>query len=355
MGLVGVEHPSVDRAVLVPFTKVAAGILRFSDVDVVGACDYRDHRVGKKTTEVVGEDVEELEIRPFEELGELLEEAEWLIWTKEVFDEDEHYLRWREAIDLAVTKGVNVYNMGRLHMVSQDPNWRLEAHKRGVEYFDASDPELYLEYLEYGIRAREEGIDAEVVTVVGTGRRTGKFTTLNVTRKVLEEEGVDVRSVGTEPSSLLVGCEAMVIPQVLPMGHAAGTVYGAVKRLDEEYEPDVILVGSQTGVTADPLEVGTGRGGALASLTILLGSDPDKMILATRPELKDRLQDAAEVATLLTGARIQFVSVNGKDLSESEVRRFCREVESELGYPAADPLKMPEEFRELVLDLIPPG
>jgi len=349
-----VEHPSVDKAVLVPFTKVAAGILRFSDIEIVGVCDYRDERVGKKTTEVAGEDVEELEIRPLEDLEELLEEAEWLIWTKEVFDEDEHYLRWREVIDLAVTKGVNVYNMGRLHMVSQDPNWRLEAHKRGVEYFDASDPELYLQYLEYGMRAREEGIDAEVVSIVGTGRRTGKFTTLNVIRETMEKEGVDVRSVGTEPSSLLTGCEAMVIPQVLPMAHAAGTVYGAVKKLDEEYEPDVILVGAQTGVTADPLEVGTGRGGALAALTILLGSDPDKMVLATRPELRDKIQDAAEVATMLTGARVQFISVNGKGHSESEVRRFCREIEAEFGYPAADPLRMREEFEELVLDLLVP-
>ncbi|WP_456455357.1 DUF1611 domain-containing protein [Methanopyrus sp.] len=349
------EHPEVTRAVMVPFTKVAAGILRFADIEIVGICDYRDRKVGKTTKELVGDDVPEFEIRPIEDLGELLEEAEWLIWTKEVFDEDVHYLKWREAVDEAVVKGVNVYNMGRLHMVAQDPNWRLEAHKRGVQYFDTSDPELYLEYLHYGMKAREEGVNADVVSIVGTGRRTGKFTTLNTARRILEEEGINVRSVGTEPSSLLTGSEAMVIPQVLPMAHAAGTVYGAVKKLDEEYEPDLILVGAQTGITADPLEVGTGRGGSLAALTILLGSDPDRVVVTTRPELLNELQDVVEVVTLLTGARVQFVSVNGKDYSEEEVHEVCERIEDEFGLPAADPIKMEEEFSDLVLDLIAPG
>jgi len=348
------EHPEVDKVVLVPFTKVTAGILMFSDVEVVGVCDYRDDKVGRSTSKLVEGDVPDLEIHHVDDLPEVLEDAEWLVWTKEVFDRDVHYEIWSRVIDTAILEGVNVYNMGRLHMFREDESKRLEAAKRGLRYFDASDPELHLKLMPYGVKAREEGVNADVVAVIGAARRTGKFTTLNTIREILEEEGVKVGTVGTEPSSMLVGLDAMVIPQVIPLAHAAPTILGAVKYVDEKKEPDVILVGSQTGITADPLEVGTGRGGCICSITILTGCAPDLLVAATRPDTLDELREAIEVAQTLTGARVQFVSVNGKGYDEEDVRKICERIEDELGYPAADPVKMREEFEELVIDLLKP-
>ena len=70
------------------------------------------------------------------------------------------------------------------------------------------------------------------------------------------------------------------VPQTIETCHSASTIFGAVKKLDLENN-DLIIVSSQTGIFSDSLEVGTGRGGGLISISVLFGSKPDFSILAS--------------------------------------------------------------------------
>ncbi|HIP84377.1 MAG TPA: DUF1611 domain-containing protein [Methanothermococcus okinawensis] len=306
--------------------KVSAGLERFSSIEIVG---YH-----------------------FEDRGYVDKDYDTFIWTKEILDPSEIEV-WERTIVEEMGKGKNVYNMARLYRVADKDELISTAEEYGVKYFDSSDPQAFQRYRDYA-RLGLEGIDGKIITVMGTGRRSGKFTTSLILKRELSRY-LDVGCVGTEPHSKLCNMEEMVIPQVIPLCHVPSTIFGAIKKVDLKGR-DVIVVSSQTGVFSDPLEVGTGRGGGVTSLSILYGSKPDYIILASDTLDVGEIERHIKVLESLSNRRVIGVTVNGskfKDL-DNGYREALDRISRSLDIPVVDMIRgiYLEEFIEDILHML---
>ncbi|MBW9221865.1 DUF1611 domain-containing protein [Methanothermococcus sp. SCGC AD-155-C09] len=266
-------------------------------------------------------------------------EYDTFIWTKEILTPSEVKL-WEKSIIDEIERGKNIYNMARLYMVSHNKKLSSLADRYGIEYFDCSDPNAFDKYREYA-KLGLKGIEAKIITIMGTGRKCGKFTTSLFLRNELSKY-LKVGTVGTEPHSKLCGIDEMVIPQVIPICHVASTLYGAIKKVDLNNK-DLIIVSSQTGVFSDPLEVGTGRGGGVVSLSILQGSKPDYIILASNTLNTMEIERNIRAIEILSNKRVIGITINGKYAGEAysneDYRDILNNISEEFNMPVADVIR----------------
>ncbi|GBF36110.1 hypothetical protein MHHB_P0335 [Methanofervidicoccus abyssi] len=298
--------------------KVSEGLERFSNIKIVG---YH-----------------------FEDEKYLEEDYDTFIWTKEILEPSE-IKTWEETILKEMEKGKNIYNMARLYRIADNHRLVFTAEEYGIEYFDSSDPQAFQRYIYYAKLGLEK-IRGKVITVMGTGRKSGKFTTSLILKRELGRY-FEVGGVGTEPHSKLCNMEEMVIPQVIPLCHVASTIFGAIKKVDLK-DKDVILVSSQTGIFSDPLEVGTGRGGGVVSLSILYGSKPDYIILASNTLNVEEIERHIKVLEMLSNKKVIGITINGrrfKNLGEN-YREILDKISKRLNIPVVDVVKRTylEEF-----------
>ena len=304
--------------------KVSEGLERFSNIKIVG---------------YLGDEKYE-------------EDYDTFIWTKEILEPSEVKV-WEETILKEMERGKNIYNMARLYRITDNHRLVSTAEEYGVEYFDSSDPQAFQRYIDYA-KLGLEGIEGRIITVMGTGRKSGKFTTSLILKRELSR-CFKVGCVGTEPHSKLCNMEEMIIPQVIPLCHVASTIFGAIKKVDLEGK-DIIIVSSQTGIFSDPLEVGTGRGGGVVSLSILYGSKPDYIILASNTLNVKEIERHIKVLELVSNGKVIGITVNGrrfKNLGEG-YREVLDRISKKLNIPVVDVVKgiHLEEFIEDIHGII---
>ena len=122
----------------------------------------------------------------------------------------------------------------------------------------------------------------------------------------------------------------------------ASTLYGAIKKVDLNNK-DLIIVSSQTGVFSDPLEVGTGRGGGVVSLSILQGSKPDYIILASNTLNTMEIERNIRAIEILSGKRVIGITINGKYAGETynneDYRDILNNISEKFNIPVADVIR----------------
>jgi uncharacterized NAD-dependent epimerase/dehydratase family protein len=259
------------------------------------------------------------------------------IWTKEILEPSEVEI-WKETIIHEMKKGKNIYNMARLYRINDYREFLHIAKRYNIEFFDCSNPNSFddfKKYAEMGIN----GIKSKVITIMGTSRRSGKFTTSMVLKRELEKY-FEIGTVGTEPQAKLCSIDEMVIPQLIPTCHVASTIFGAVKKVDLKNK-DLIIVSGQTGIFSNPLEVGTGRGGGVISLSILLGSKPDYIILASNTVDIEDIKRNINIIELLSGKKVIGITINSKNLNlnEKDFKDLLNDISYKLNIPVADVVK----------------
>jgi uncharacterized NAD-dependent epimerase/dehydratase family protein len=239
------------------------------------------------------------------------------------------------SIKKEMENGKNIYNMARLYRISDCKYLKEYAENNNVEYFDCSNPYRFEELREYAENGLN-GIDSTVITIMGTGRQSGKFTTSMILKKNLEKY-FKIGTVGTEPQSKICGNDEMVIPQPIPSCHVASTILGAVKKVDMN-DKDVIIVSGQTGIFSNPLEVGTGRGGGIISLSILFGSKPDYVILASNTADINQIKKNIKAIEFLSESKVVGITLNNKNLNlnEEKLKKLSINIFSELNIPVAN-------------------
>ncbi|MBA2858787.1 putative NAD-dependent epimerase/dehydratase family protein [Methanococcus maripaludis] len=257
------------------------------------------------------------------------------IWTKEILGPDDVKI-WKETIEEEIKKGNNIYNMARLCRVGENDYLKELASKYNVKYYDSSDPKKYDELQVYA-KTGLDGVNTKVMTIMGTSRQSGKFTTCMILKKELEKR-INIGIVGTEPQSLICGIDEMVVPQTIETCHCASTIFGAVKKLDTKNR-DLIIVSSQTGIFADTLEVGTGRGGGLISIAVLFGSKPDFTILASDSQDLEIIKKNISAIELLSGKPVIAVTLNSRCMNEENLEESIEKMSKELAIPVVDVLK----------------
>ncbi|ABR55293.1 H+-transporting two-sector ATPase, A subunit [Methanococcus vannielii SB] len=263
------------------------------------------------------------------------ENYDTFIWTKEILSEKE-VLTWKKTIENEIIIGKNIYNMARLSRISDDFELMNLALKHGVNCFDSSNPNKFEEVKEYA-KIGLNTVNAKILTIMGTSRQSGKFTTCMVLKRELEKK-FNIGIIGTEPQSLLCGIDEMIIPQTIETCHSASTIFGAVKKLDLE-KKDLIIVSSQTGIFSDNLEVGTGRGGGLISITVLFGSKPDFTILASDTDNLEVIKKNISAIELLSGKPVIGITLNLKNRESENLKNSIKKLENEFNLPVSDVLK----------------
>jgi uncharacterized NAD-dependent epimerase/dehydratase family protein len=165
------------------------------------------------------------------------------------------------------------------------------------------------------------------------------------------DDGYKVGLIGTEPYSLLAGADDMVIPQVLPTWASAQSIYGAIRKLDKDKDLDVIIVGSQTGLSA-PVIDSQGRAGAIGSAVITLGSQPDFLVMACSYDKLQELPTAIKLNELLTSKKVICVTFNRYNLSDDETLKSLEWIEKETGLPACDVLTQEDKLKNVVISYL---
>ncbi len=278
-------------------------------------------------------------------------DADMLLWTREVFEAEDDYRLWREIILAAVEKGKNIYNMAKLPRIEAEPAIVKAISEKGVKYWSASDHALSMGEVDIFGPYPDLKIKAKVVTLLGTGRRCGKFTTTKLLRTRLTDAGIKAAELATEPYGLLTGADYMIIPHVMPMWRSAPAIKNGLLHLDRTLEPDVILVSSQSGFRADP-HTAPGRCGGVVAYAIAAASAPDVAVLCTTFESIPSVTGEIRSIEFLLDCPVLGVSVKGRGHTDEEIDGVLRELHKATDLPAFDPVRSPEGVDSLVRAIV---
>lgn len=205
---------------------------------------------------------------------------------------------------------------------------------------------------------------APVLGVFGTTSKQGKYTLQMELRRRLLRDRYRVEQIGTEPSAQLFNMEAY------PFGYDADSeeVFTGMDKIEklnalihemDLREPDIILVGSQSG-TVPMLYDNIGQF-PLAQLVFLLGTLPDGVILCVNfnEEISyirrtvDTIQGLAESKIIAFGIYPkyykngwQFANAHQSHATEEQLQKYVRVLEDEFGV-AAFPLNAQENYEQL--------
>lgn len=274
-------------------------------------------------------------------------EADTLLWTREVFETKADYDWWHKVLWQAAEHGKHIYNLARLVRVQDDEALLNHVTAKGVKYWNASNHALDMGEVEPYGEMLPSRTKAVVISVVGTERRCGKFTTTQVIRARLRHAGLTIAEIATEPYGLLTGASYVIIPQVFPMWKATPAVRKIVRHLDETMQPDVILVSSQSGIRATALDA-AGRCGGVVAYTIALGAVPDACVLCSSFKSVPLVPEERHFVEFLLQRPVIGVAVKCKDIEPSVSKNVIHRLKQELKLPVFDPICNPDTTQELI-------
>ncbi|MGZ4107630.1 MAG: S8 family serine peptidase [Tumebacillaceae bacterium] len=276
---------AINKAVVFPFNKEMHSIARFQDLltfDLHAICDTKySGQVGQPISKILRTSV------PNDVTVENIDNLDWnddfdtfVLGHVELLSEKIGVNFIEMILEKCIEHGKNVYCFDGLsryeELVSQ-------ANERGIKIFY---PQVDMSDVPVNRFGKLRKIGKPVLGVFGTSSRQGKFTLqMNLRRKFLRD-GYGVGQLGTEPSALLYGFQ-----EVYPMGYNSTVQvhsYQAVQVLNEmmgrieDTNPDIILVGSQSGTV--PYETGNLSRFTFPAIDFVLGTQPDAYILCANLE-----------------------------------------------------------------------
>lgn len=237
-------------------------------------------------------------------------------------------------------------------------------HKKNVYCFDAYEVEslrplfvkenLKLECAEDYIKHDNYGklyqLKTPVLAVLGTGKKQGKFTLQMQIMKLLRENKIRVGVLGTEPNSVLFGCDAMI-----PIGYDAliNSYSGQyiIEACNEQmHNVDVkgfqlILTGGQSGFL--PHFKFNSNHININQISFIYGIQPDGIILVVNyRDSIDYIKKSINALQVISSAKVFLLGMYAFDveydninyamkrrLTEEEIKNKCCTVKKELGIP----------------------
>lgn len=339
------------------FDQNAHAMLRFGrNIEILGIYDERKELQGVDAGSFLG--IGELGLKISGNFEELLKEhakdADMLVTTGEglYFTKKSNVEEWKKHIAEAIRAGLDIYTMSKIFYGEKAAELRKLAEKCGVKFIEASQPNAFEKYEKYALLAEKEGIKTRVVNFTGTSMNSGKMTAMLTVRNLLEKKGQKVGVLGTEPCSSFVGADEQVVPEVLPTMRGAHAVFGAIKKIEIEKKPDIILVGNQTGLRANATDVKKARAGAIVAWQILLGSKPQKIVLCSKWNNIAEIVPHLELIKNSTNARVVALVINGFGCKREKLLKIIEDVEKEFGILTLDVISTPEKLRALLNSLI---
>lgn len=334
------------------FDQNAHAMLRFGkDIEILGIYDERKKLQGIDAGSFLGIGKIGLKISGnFEELlKEYGRDADMLVTTGEglYFTKESNVKEWKRHIAEAIEAGLDIYTMSKIFYGEKTADLKKLAEKYGVKFIEASQPNAFEKYEKYALLAEKEGIKTQVVTFTGTSMNSGKMTAMLTARDLLEERGLKVGVLGTEPCSVFVGADEQVVPEVLPTVRGAHTIFGAIKKIEIEKKPAIILVGNQTGLRANATDVKKARAGAIVAWQILLGSKPQKIVLCSKWNNIKEITPHLNLIKNSINAEVVALVINGFGCRRKRLLQIVKEVEQKYEILTLDVISTPEKLEKL--------
>lgn len=232
-----------------------------------------------------------------------------------------------ESFDTFVIGHLRELNMLLGKNIKKDLLEKCLAHGKHVYSYDTEDLEEYRKrFEERGLRL-ESPEDYEldnpvgklyqfrtpVLAVLGTSKKQGKFTLQMQLHRVMRENGAKLGHLGTEPNSLLLGCD-----EVLPLGYDAKLshyrgedIIELVNRkmhvLDKK-DFDMILVGGQSGfypyLKYDTSNIN------MSQTAFLYATCPDGVILCVNfTDPLDYIEQTIKAIEAISGSKVFLLSL----------------------------------------------
>jgi uncharacterized NAD-dependent epimerase/dehydratase family protein len=184
----------------------------------------------------------------------------------------------KQLIEKAIENNKNIYSFDSLNEYKNIVNNRVNSSKiywPKVDKYDLPENRLGKLYIP----------SKPVLGILGTSSKQGKFTLQLTLRKKFLELGYKVGQIGSEPSSLLYSFDS-----VYPMGYNSSVYikeFESITYLNnlinsiEKKDPDIIIVGSQSGTI--PYYMGNIVQYPIAQINFILGTQPNAVILCVNP------------------------------------------------------------------------
>lgn len=275
----------IQRAVLFPFNKEMHSIARYQDLltfDVHGVYDTKySGQVGQPISKLLRGEVEhDHTVQNFDTLDWSGDFDAVILGHVDLISQTIGSDMLERVVELCIEHRKNIYCFDGLEPYSELVQ---RAEAAGIQIFNPGIGQHDIPPNRFG-KLRKVG--KPILGIFGTSSRQGKFTLQLQLRRRLLRDGYTIGQLGTEPSALLYGFDA-----VYPMGYGSTVKVGgyqAVQVLNdmmgriEDRDPDLIIVGSQSGTV--PYDIGHLSQYSFPALDFLLGTSPDSYILCVNQE-----------------------------------------------------------------------
>lgn len=334
------------------FDQNAHGIVRFSNHEIVAIYDERPWFNGKNVKELLNVDKDITITNNFDEA--LKNKADMMVTTGEglYFMNPEKLQDWKKNVKKAIKHKLSIYNMSKILYGDKTEEFKRLAKENNVKFEEASETFGFKKFFKFAMKGLEEPIKTPVINFTGTSMNSGKITAMFVIKQKLESRGKKVGVVGTEPSSIFMGADEQVIPEVYPTLKAVSSIFGAIKKIEIEKKPDYILVGNQTGLRASVFDFREARAGAIVAWEILLGSNPDKIVLCSKWNNTTEIESHLELIKNSIGKKVIALIINGNGGNKKEVLKTIEKTEKKFNIKTVDIFLTPEKIDKLVDTII---
>ena len=321
--------------------KTAVGLLRYGDRTVRALVDRE--RTGQRVHDALP-DVQDAPI--VASMADAPEVDALVIGISPIggeFDES-----WRADVRTALERGCDVYS-GLHDFLADDAEFARLAAEHDAELHDLRKPPEDLTVA----AGTAGGVDATVVTTVGTDCSTGKMTASFEIRDAARERGLDAAVVPTGQTGIAISGWGIVVDRVI-----ADYAAGAVERLVEEAQAADLLVVEGQGALAHPAYSGV-------TTSILHGSAPDALVMCHEagreavhgyesfdiPPLSEYVDIYERLAAPISDASVVAGMLNTRHLDDSEAADAEAEYGEAIDAPATDPVRhgVPDEVLDAIL------
>jgi len=338
------------------FDQNAHGIVRFSDHEIIGVYDERPELNGKSVKELLNVDKNIVLTNDFDKAldNAVQKNADLMITTGEglYFTKPNNVADWKKNITKAIENNLNIYNLSKILYGDKTKDLKELAKKHKVKFDEASDTHGYEQFFDYALKGVDEPVKTPIINFTGTSMNSGKITAMFIIKQKLEKKGKKISVIGTEPSSIFMGADEQVIPEVYPTLKATSAIFGAIKKVELEKKPDLILVGNQTGLKASVHDFKEARAGAIVAWQIMLASKPDKIILCSKWNNTKEIKPHLELIKHSIDKQVIALIINGHGGKKDQVMDIINETEKKYNIPTMDVFLTPEKVDELVSTLL---
>jgi len=255
---------------------------------------------------------------------------------------------WRPDVRTALERGCHVLS-GLHYFLADDDEFVELADEHGGKLVDVRKPPENLTVAD----GTAGGVDATVVTTVGTDCSTGKMTTAYELRDAARERGLDAVVVPTGQTGVVIEGWGIVIDRVVS-DYAAG----AVERLVETpVGMDLVVVEGQGSLT-HPAYSGV-------TTSILHGSAPDALVMCHEagrervhgyesfavPPPADYAGLYERMAAPVSGASVVAGALNTRGMDDDGAGDAVAAYSEAIDAPAADPVRqgIPDDLLDAIL------